>query len=86
MFETLLYYYYFTQVAGDTIYNMIKLEDSEVAEDDRPEDPHKILKTKVHFLLKLSTTYFFLKQTSPQIIHVIVAGLIQYFILPNSAQ
>ena len=32
---------------------MIKLEESEVGADDRPEDPHKILKTKVSHVLQI---------------------------------
>jgi len=34
-------------VAGDTIYNMIKMEDCEVGEDDRPLFPPKIKSTEV---------------------------------------
>lgn len=37
----------FGKVVGDTIYNMIKLQDLEVGPDDRPLHPPKILKTKV---------------------------------------
>ncbi len=62
---------------------MIKLEDSEVAEDDRPEDPHKILKTKVYCLNTVPLSTIFAEKTFPRII---VAGSIQYFILPSSNQ
>ena len=37
----------FGKVAGNTIYNMIKLEDCEIGENERPVYPHKILKAKV---------------------------------------
>ena len=37
----------FGKVVGDTIYNMIKLQEVEVDPDDRPMHPHKILRTKV---------------------------------------
>lgn len=37
----------FGKVAGDTIYNMIKMEDCEVDEDDRPLFPPKIKRTEV---------------------------------------
>lgn len=37
----------FGKVAGDTIYNMIKMEDCEVNSDDRPLFPPKIKKTEV---------------------------------------
>lgn len=37
----------FGKVVGDTIYNMIKLQDVEVGPDDRPLHPPRILKTKV---------------------------------------
>lgn len=36
----------FGKVAGDTVFNMLKLEDG-VIEDERPEYPNKILKTEV---------------------------------------
>lgn len=35
------------QVAGDTIYNMLKLEDGDVDDDDRPEYPQKIKTVEV---------------------------------------
>ena len=35
------------KVAGNTIYNMIKMEDCEVDGDDRPLFPPKIKKTEV---------------------------------------
>ena len=37
----------FGKVAGDTIYNMIKLQECTTDEDDRPHNPHKINRTKV---------------------------------------
>lgn len=37
----------FAKVTGDTIYNMIKLEDGEVDANERPKYPHKIIKTIV---------------------------------------
>ena len=37
----------FGKVVGDTIYNMIKLEEGTLLDDDRPEYPKKILRTKV---------------------------------------
>lgn len=37
----------FGKVTGDTIYNMIKLEDGVIDEDERPKYPHKIVKTVV---------------------------------------
>ncbi|XP_029208957.2 spliceosome-associated protein CWC27 homolog [Acropora millepora] len=37
----------FGKVAGDTIYNMLKMEDCEVGEDDRPLFPPKIKSTEV---------------------------------------
>ncbi|XP_053684662.1 spliceosome-associated protein CWC27 homolog [Sabethes cyaneus] len=37
----------FGKVGGDTIYNMLKLEDGEVYENERPHFPHKILKTEI---------------------------------------
>ncbi|XP_077267504.1 spliceosome-associated protein CWC27 homolog [Temnothorax americanus] len=37
----------FGKVTGETIYNMLKLEDALVDENDRPRYPHKILKTEV---------------------------------------
>jgi peptidyl-prolyl cis-trans isomerase SDCCAG10 len=37
----------FGKVVGDTIFNMMKLQDVEVDPDDRPVHPHKILRTKV---------------------------------------
>ena len=37
----------FGKVVGNTIYNMIKLQDGIILDDDRPEYPQKILKAKV---------------------------------------
>ena len=37
----------FGKVVGDTIYNMVRLQEVQVDDDDRPEKPHKIIKTKV---------------------------------------
>lgn len=37
----------FGKVTGDTIYNMIKLEDGVIDVDERPKYPHKIIKTVV---------------------------------------
>ena len=37
----------FGKVVGDTIYNMLKLQEVEVDNDDRAIRPHKILKTKI---------------------------------------
>jgi len=37
----------FGKVVGDTIYNMIRLQEGIVDEDERPINPHKILRTKV---------------------------------------
>ena len=37
----------FGKVVGDTIYNMIKLQDVEIGANDRPLHPPKILRTKV---------------------------------------
>ncbi|KAL6447921.1 hypothetical protein ACFW04_000176 [Cataglyphis niger] len=37
----------FGKVTGETIYNMLKLEDALVDENDRPQYPQKILKTQV---------------------------------------
>lgn len=37
----------FGKVTGDTIYNMIKLEDGVIDADERPKYPHKIIKTVV---------------------------------------
>ncbi|XP_014478805.1 PREDICTED: peptidyl-prolyl cis-trans isomerase CWC27 homolog [Dinoponera quadriceps] len=37
----------FGKVTGETIYNMLKLEDALVDENDRPQYPQKILKTEV---------------------------------------
>ncbi|XP_058464463.1 spliceosome-associated protein CWC27 homolog [Malaya genurostris] len=37
----------FAKVGGDTIYNMLKLEDGEIYENERPHFPHKILKTEI---------------------------------------
>ncbi|XP_014287392.1 spliceosome-associated protein CWC27 homolog [Halyomorpha halys] len=37
----------FGKVAGKTIYNMIKLEDGEIGEDDRPVYPNNIISTEI---------------------------------------
>ena len=37
----------FGKVTGNTIYNMIKLEDSEVDQNERPLYPHKIISTEI---------------------------------------
>lgn len=37
----------FGKVAGDTIYNMLKLEEGEIYENERPHFPHKILKAEI---------------------------------------
>ena len=37
----------FGKVVGDTIYNMVRLQEVQVDDDDRPEKPHKIIRTKV---------------------------------------
>ena len=37
----------FGKVAGDTIYNMIKLQECTTDDEDRPQNPHKIVRTKV---------------------------------------
>ncbi|XP_055530110.1 spliceosome-associated protein CWC27 homolog [Wyeomyia smithii] len=37
----------FGKVGGDTIYNMLKLEEGEVYENERPHFPHKILKAEI---------------------------------------
>lgn len=36
----------FGKISGNTVFNMIKLEEG-IIEDERPEYPHKILKTEV---------------------------------------
>ena len=45
------------KVAGNTIYNMIKMEDCEVDGDDRPLFPPKIKKTEVG--LSITVSHFF---------------------------
>lgn len=37
----------FGKITGDTLYNMLKLEDGVVGEDERPMYPHKIIKTEI---------------------------------------
>lgn len=37
----------FGKVTGDTIYNMLKIEEGEVDQNERPFYPHKIIKTEV---------------------------------------
>lgn len=37
----------FGKVVGDTIYNMIRLQEGVPEGEETPENPHKILKTKV---------------------------------------
>lgn len=37
----------FAKVTGQTIYNMIRLQDLETGENDRPEEPHAVIKTEV---------------------------------------
>lgn len=37
----------FGKVTGDTLYNMLKLEDGLVGGDERPLYPHKIIKTEI---------------------------------------
>ena len=37
----------FGKVAGNTVYNMLKLQDGMVDEDERPKYPNKIIKTSV---------------------------------------
>jgi len=37
----------FGKVVGDTIYNMLRLQEGIVDEDERPLNPHKIIRTKV---------------------------------------
>ncbi|CAG0897062.1 unnamed protein product [Darwinula stevensoni] len=37
----------FGKVTGDTIYNMIKLEEVDIDRDDRPVHPHKIIRTEI---------------------------------------
>ena len=51
------------KVAGNTIYNMIKMEDCEVDGDDRPLFPPKIKKTEVwlkgvHVSIIMSIAFF----------------------------
>lgn len=41
----------FGKVTGQTIYNMIRLQEIETDENDRPEEPHIIMKTEVCVLL-----------------------------------
>lgn len=45
------------KVAGNTIYNMIKMEDSEVDGDDRPLFPPKIKKTEVGLSITIIVTF-----------------------------
>ena len=45
------------KVAGNTIYNMIKMEDCEVDGDDRPLFPPKIKKAEV--TLSITVSHFF---------------------------
>lgn len=37
----------FGKVTGDTIYNMIKLEDGEIEGDERPKYPHKVIRAEI---------------------------------------
>lgn len=37
----------FGKVTGNTIYNMIRLEESDVDQNERPLDPHKIISTEI---------------------------------------
>ncbi|XP_064078319.1 spliceosome-associated protein CWC27 homolog [Macrobrachium nipponense] len=37
----------FGKITGDTIYNLPRFEEGEIGKDDRPEYPHKIVKTEV---------------------------------------
>ena len=37
----------FGKVAGNTVYNMLKLQDGIVDEDEKPKYPNKVLRTKV---------------------------------------
>lgn len=39
----------FGKVAGNTVYNMIKLAEVDIGPDDRPSHPHKIIKTEILF-------------------------------------
>ena len=41
-------------MAGDTIYNMLKVEDCEVDGDDRPLFPPKIKGTEVRYFIRIS--------------------------------
>ncbi len=37
----------FGKVVGDTVYNMLRLQEGLIGDDERPENPNKILRTKV---------------------------------------
>lgn len=37
----------FGKVTGDTLFNMLKLEEGLVGEDERPLYPHRVLKTEI---------------------------------------
>ena len=41
----------FGKVTGNTLYNMIKLQEVEIGVDDQPLYPHKIIKSEVCWLL-----------------------------------
>lgn len=41
------YLFFIFQVVGDTIYNMLRLQEGIVDDDERPLNPHKIIRTKV---------------------------------------
>ena len=38
-----------TQIAGDTVYNMLRLAEVECDSDERPLNPHKVRSTEVRF-------------------------------------
>lgn len=46
-FVSLYVVWFSAQVVGDTVYNMIKLQECEVGPDERPLYPYKIIRTEV---------------------------------------
>uniref|UniRef100_A0A170VUK2 Peptidyl-prolyl cis-trans isomerase cwc27-like protein n=1 Tax=Triatoma infestans TaxID=30076 RepID=A0A170VUK2_TRIIF len=45
---------YLGRVTGETLFNMLKLEEGEIGDDERPIYPHKIISAEIypiHFLI-----------------------------------
>lgn len=54
-----IFNFFLLQVGGNTLYNMLKLQEVDVGPNDRPYYPVKIISTEVSLIINIFSNYFF---------------------------